>query len=59
MPYEVPGPPSFGEWLATYKVFAVGMRALGAGSQTRLQMYSNRIAKLNEIYGQVCWWLVA
>ena len=59
VPYEVAGPPSFNEWLAAYRVFSVAMRALRAATTTRLLMYQNKIQKLNETYGHVCWWLVA
>ena len=59
VPYEVQGPPSFSEWQAAYRVFAVGMRALGAATATRLNMYSNRVSRFNDVYGQLCWWLVA
>ena len=59
VPYEVQGPPSHAEWRAAYRVFAVGMRALGAATATRLNMYANRVSKFNDVYGQMCWWLVA
>ncbi|CAK0806281.1 unnamed protein product, partial [Prorocentrum cordatum] len=58
-PYEVPGPPTFAEWLPAFRVFSVGMRALGAATTTRLQLYQNKISKFNNTYGEVCWWLVA
>ena len=59
VPYEVAGPPSFNEWLAAFRVFSVAMRALRAATATRLLIYQNKIQKLNEAYGHVCWWLVA
>ena len=59
VPYEVPGPPSFLEWLAAYRVFSIGMRALRAATSTRLLIYQNKVGKFNDTYGQVCWWLVA
>lgn len=59
VPYEVAGPPSYNEWKAAFQVFSVGMRALQAATATRLNMYANRIARFNEVYGHVCWWLVA
>ena len=59
VPYEVPGPPSFAEWLAAYKVFSMAMRALEAATHTRLLLYQNKIQRLNDVYGHVCWWLVA
>ena len=59
VPYEVAGPPSFSEWLAAFRVFSVAMRALRAATATRLLIYQNKIQKLNEAYGHVCWWLVA
>ena len=36
----------------------MGMRAWAAATQTRLHMYDSKIAKLDELYGQGCWWLV-
>jgi hypothetical protein len=59
VPHEVPGPPSLQAWQAAWRVFAVGMRALGAGTVTRLNLYSSKIAKVSELYGEHCWWLIA
>ena len=59
VPYEVPGPPSYSEWLKAWRVFVIAMMCLGAATQTRLAMYARKIAELSEVYGEVCWWLVA
>ena len=59
LPHEVPGPPSFVDWLSAYRVFAMAMRALNAATHTRLLMYQHRVEKYNADYGQVCWWLLA
>ncbi|CAK0842289.1 unnamed protein product, partial [Prorocentrum cordatum] len=49
-PYEVPGPPTFAEWLPAFRVFSVGMRALGAATTARLQLCQNKISKFNNTY---------
>ena len=59
LPHEVPGPPSYSDWLLAFRVFSMAMRALGAATQTRLLMYQHRVERFNSDYGQVCWWLVA
>ena len=59
MPYEFPGPISFEEWRAAVRLFAVAMRAVGAAARTRLDMYANKISRLNDTYGSMCRWLVA
>ena len=59
IPQEIPGPPTLQAWLAAWNVFAVGMRALGAATATRLNLYKAKIMKLAELYGDKCWWLVA
>jgi hypothetical protein len=59
VPYEVPGPPTLQAWQAAWRVFAVGMRALGAGTVTRLNLYASKISKVSELYGEHCWWLIA
>eukprot|EP00972_Heterocapsa_arctica_P046779 6904662-Heterocapsa_arctica.AAC.1 len=35
------------------------MRALGHATSTRLNLYSTKIAKVADLYGEGCWWLVA
>ena len=59
MPYEVSGPPSFEEWLAAFRVFAMAMRAVGAATGAKLLQYENKVRRFNETYGHACWWLVA
>ena len=59
VPYEVPGPPTYEDWLRAWRVFVVAMVCLNAATSTRLGLYQRKIAALAEVFGEVCWWLVA
>ena len=59
VPYEVPGPPTYDDWLKAWRVFAVAMVCLQAATASRLTLYQRKIAHLAEVYGEACWWLVA
>ena len=59
VPYEIAGPPDFAEWLRSFRVLGVALRALGQVDPARLGLYENHIRKLSSNFGSACWWLVA
>lgn len=56
---EVQAPASFKEWLAAWRVFQMAMRALGAASGAKLELYEDHIRSLADRYHAKFWWLVA
>ena len=59
IPHEVSGPPSFADWLHSFRVLYVALRALEQVDPARLARYENAIRKFHTDYGTSCWWLVA
>ena len=54
---EINGPASHEEWVKSWRVFSFAMTVLKAASRSRLEKYSLKIAKLNELYPNH-WWII-
>ena len=55
---ELPGPPNFGVWWASYRVLRTGFLLLEASPPEPLDNYGEKIREFHGTYGAECWFII-
>lgn len=56
---ELPGPPSYSAWCASWRVFRATLLLLDVASTDVLDQYADHVRDLVELYGEDVWFLVS